>query len=339
VTGSLSTAVLVPTFRRPVELRRCLEGIEAQSRRPDRVVVAVRDDDAASHAVAAELASRLPLETVTVTTPGQVAALNAGLAAVTEEIVAITDDDAVPRPSWLDRIERLFLSDQRIGAVGGRDWVRHGQELVEGAEPVVGRVLWYGRFVGFHHLGFGPARDVDFLKGANMAFRRVALPGFDTALRGSGAEQHNDWAASLHVSRGGWRVVYDPEVAVDHFEADRGELDPRVAIDARVAADFVHNQTYTAVRYLSPTRAAVHVAFALLIGTTAAPGLALTVRNLLAGTDGRTAWRVLRMSLTARLAGVRSGLASRGRNNAGLRDQTLSAATGTDAGRRTPGAP
>jgi hypothetical protein len=87
---------------------------------------------------------------------------------------------------------------------------------------------------------------------------------------------------ALAVKRRGWRVLYDPAVAVDHYEADRPTGDPRFATDARVAAERAHNQTYVAVRYLPPRRALVHVAFVYLVGTTVAPGLGITALNLVA---------------------------------------------------------
>ena len=304
----LTVAALVPTLRRPDDLRRCLAGIAAQTRRPDRVIVVARPDDEATRAALDAAPPELPLAVVAVRRPGQVAALNAGLAAVEEDVVAITDDDSVPRPDWLARIAARFEREPGVGAVGGRDWVRHGGEPVHGEERVVGRVTWYGRFLAFHHLGVGPARDVEFLKGANMAYRRAALPGFDTALRGSGAEHLNDWTASLHVHHDGWRVVYDPAIAVDHYEGERAGQDPRLSADPAVAADFVHNQTYAAVRYLPRRKAAMHLLFVVLIGTTAAPGLALTARNVLRGEAPGTALRRLRTGLGGRLAGLRTAL-------------------------------
>jgi GT2 family glycosyltransferase len=304
----LSIAVLVPTLRRPEDLERCLAGLAAQARRPDRVVVVTRPDDHATHAALARVPIALPLDVVSAPRPGQVAALNAGLAAVREDVVAITDDDGVPRPDWLARIGERFERDPGAGAVGGRDWVRHGTEPVEGEERTVGRVTWYGRFLGFHHLGAGPAREVDFLKGANMAYRRAALPGFDGELRGRGAEHHNDWAASLHVKRLGWRVVYDPAIAIDHYEGDRGGLDPRLPSDRAVVADRVHNQTYAAVRYLPGRKAAAHLLFVVLIGTTVAPGIALALRDVARGEPLRAALAALWAGLRGRAAGVRTAL-------------------------------
>ena len=170
-----SVAVLVPTWRRPRDLARCLEALRKQRRRPDRVLVVRRPEDEETRDVLADANGHLPLEEVLVHETGQVAALNAGLERVTEDVVAITDDDAAPRPDWVERVAEYFDRDPRLGAVGGRDWVYHGQELEEGSERNVGTVAGYGRFLSFHHLGVGSAREVDFLKGANMSLRRRAV--------------------------------------------------------------------------------------------------------------------------------------------------------------------
>jgi len=59
---------------------------------------------------------------------------------------------------------RLTLSDSCVGGVGGRDWVYHGTQLEDGARKVIGRVHWFGRVIGNHHLGVGEPREVDVLK-------------------------------------------------------------------------------------------------------------------------------------------------------------------------------
>src|SRR5262245_59918316 len=98
-------SVLVPTYRRPRDLARCLAVLRAQERLPDQVVIVTRDTDAETRASLAD-ADLSPLHptVVEVARPGVVAAMNAGLAAATGAIVAITDDDAAPRPDWLRRI-------------------------------------------------------------------------------------------------------------------------------------------------------------------------------------------------------------------------------------------
>jgi GT2 family glycosyltransferase len=314
-----SVAVLVPTWHRPEDLARCLEALGRQRRAPERVLVVRRADDEDSRRIMAAQ-SGLPLAEVLVDEPGQVAALNAGLDALTEDVVAITDDDAAPRPDWVERIARWFARDGRLGALGGRDWVYHEHELQDVVAPEVGRVAWYGRFISFHHLGTGPAREVDFLKGANMSFRREAIGSlrFDHRLRGRGAEYLNDWAFSLAVKREGWKVVYDPEVAIDHYEGARAKGDgrsvggvPRTPEQREVAFQRAHNETYIAVRHLPLPRALAHVLFAVLVGSTVAPAPGLAFARVSSLGGPRAAAVEVGGTLRARLRGALTGLRAR----------------------------
>ena len=219
-------SVLIPTFRRPEALRGCLEALTLQRSRPAQVIVVVRPEDDESHEVAEAFDGPLALRTVSVSQPGQVQALNCGLRSVRTPLVAITDDDARPRVDWIERICEHF-ADPTVGAVGGRDAVYWKGQLLDGSTKLVGRVQWYGRVIGNHHLS-GPAQDVQFLKGANMSYRRDALLGFDEQLAGHGAQVCNDMQASLRVHVSGWRVVWDPAVAVDHYPAERLNEDQRL---------------------------------------------------------------------------------------------------------------
>src|SRR4051794_34190938 len=118
----MSVSVVVPSWRRSAELAECLAGLAAQTRTPDEVVVVARPDDHATW----DLIGRIEqgsVRGVAVEGEGVVAGLNAGFAAATGDIVAVTDDDAVPRPDWLERIEAAFAQGEDIGGVGGRDWV------------------------------------------------------------------------------------------------------------------------------------------------------------------------------------------------------------------------
>ena len=66
-----SVAVLVPTWRRPEDLARCLHTLRVQERKPDRVLVVRRaDDEATSRVLAAQ--SGLRLEEVLVRELGQI---------------------------------------------------------------------------------------------------------------------------------------------------------------------------------------------------------------------------------------------------------------------------
>ena len=189
----LKITVVVPTYRRPTDLARCLNALGQQTRPIDEVIVTIRDIDSATWEFMAEFGDRtLPLQTIRVEEPGVIAAMNLAFAHAKGEIIALTDDDAAPRPDWTARLEAHFLADDRVGGVGGRDWVHQGGQTLDDARPVVGKLQWFGRVIGNHHLGVGAAQSVDVLKGVNMAWRRSAIDGrrFDDRLRGTGAQVH-----------------------------------------------------------------------------------------------------------------------------------------------------
>lgn len=271
----MTIGVLVPTYRRPDDLERCLNGIAAQTLPAGQVVVVAREDDAATWEILRRWERRLPLATVSVSVPGLVHAVNACLDVVTSELVAITDDDAVPRPDWLARIEGHFAANPDVAGVGGRDWVHSGGPVDPGERRLVGRVLWFGRVVGNHHLGVGPPRQVDILKGVNCAYRAVVLRDvqLDTALRGSGAQVHWEIALGLELRRRGWRLLYDPDVAVDHFLAPRFDIDQRDQFHPQATSDTAYNLYWAIAAHM---RAGVRRRLALLwqrsIGTPGEPG-------------------------------------------------------------------
>lgn len=302
----MKLTVLIPTYRRPQDLKRCLEGLQKQTRPADEVLVVVRDTDAETWKFLAAFDLMLPLQTVTVTVPGQVAALNAGVEKVSGDIVSITDDDAMPHLDWLQHIETHFIQDPRVGGVGGRDWVYHGTQLDDGASSIVGRVQWFGRLIGNHHIGIGEAREVDILKGANMSYRTSAIANhrFDTRLLGKGSQINNDLAFSLALRRAGWKLIYDPKVAVNHYPAQRFDDDQRHKFNAIAFSNIVHNETLTMLEHLPPIQRAIFILWAILVGTRDALGLVQLLR--LMPTEGILAGEKWLASIQGRWQGWQS---------------------------------
>jgi glycosyltransferase involved in cell wall biosynthesis len=309
---TLTVSVLVPTYRRPALLVQCLDGLARQTLTAHEVLVVVRRDDSESRASIANR-SDLPLREVVVDRPGVVAARNAGLDIAAGDIVAFIDDDAIPHPDWLARLVEHY-ADPAVGAVGGRDQIYHGDVLDTG--PLfrrVGILTWYGRFISMHHLGQGPARDVDFLKGVNMSFDRRRNPDVrvDECLRGQGAQVYEETTVCLQIRQRGQRVVYDPEIVVDHHEADRGDNDEREPRLLRPRRDRHHNQAYVVVRYYPVPRAVVHLIYALAIGMEDSPGVALTIRNILRTRRLRGHLVPLLANVQGRFAGLVTALRAR----------------------------
>lgn len=225
---ALALSVVVPSYRRPVELARCLDAVAASSRSPDETIVALRPEDVDGRAVAAAAGARI----VDVTAPGHLPPLIAALCDIRGDVMVVFDDDAVPRSDCLSRVERAF-GDPRVVAVGGpiadpdasvgsaRDAERRLQGLCRGGRT------WYRGFEGLPRAADyaarpGPiTRPVDHLSGGNMALRTETLRrvGFDLALnRGAAIGWESD--ICLGLRRLGV-VLFDPLLVVDHYRAPR----------------------------------------------------------------------------------------------------------------------
>lgn len=272
----MKTTVVIPTYRRSKDLSRCLAALKKQIRPVDELWIVVRDTDEETHTFLNNFdIESLPLQIATVIDVGVVAAMNIGLEKASGDIIAFTDDDAAPHPDWLEKITAQFLVDPQIAGVGGRDLVYHGTELEDGACPLVGKIQWFGRHIGNHHIGIGGARDVDVLKGVNMSFRRSMIQDlrFDLRMRGTGAQVHFEMFFCLNLKRQGWRLIYDSQIAVDHFRGDRFDEDQRDRFNHIAVLNAVHNETLALLEYLPRPRHWIFALWAIVIGTRDARGL------------------------------------------------------------------
>ena len=102
-----SMSVVIATWRRPQMLQRCLDGLRAQTFDAHRLELVVADDgpDDATRAVVDAFATAAPAWRVRYVpvrdTQGPAAARNRGWQAARGAIIAFTDDDTIPAPTWL----------------------------------------------------------------------------------------------------------------------------------------------------------------------------------------------------------------------------------------------
>jgi hypothetical protein len=237
-----------------------------QQHKFDEVIVAARRGDDAT----VETARSRGVRVVIVEQPGVVAAMIAGAAATTSDIIAFTDDDARPLTNWSEQLVAAFeRGGDLVGGVGGRDRIFDG----EAARPTsltadVGRVTWFGRVVGNHHCGQGPAREVAMLKGVNSAYRRGALR-LPNDLRGSGAQAHFEIAVGRAARELGFTLLYDPQIVVEHYPADRLGDDQRT----QPTADAVFDSAFNLLRGLGSSYATRRWLYVHLLGDRACPGI------------------------------------------------------------------
>jgi len=271
----MQMTVVIPTYRRPRDLVRAFDALKLQTRLADEVIVVVRESDTETWKFLENYNFEpLPLNSITITVPGVVAAYNAGLDVAQGDIISIMDDDAAPHTDWLQRIEVHFVENSQLGGLGGRDWMYFNDKLQDasaspGASQTIGKLQWFGRTIGNHHIGEGLPRDVDILKGVNMSFRRDAIlkTRFDPRLRGTGAQVGCEIGFSLALKEKGWKLIYDPAVAVDHYPSQRFDEDQRNAFNAIAWANKAHNETVGLLDHLSSPRQIIYLAWAFLVGT------------------------------------------------------------------------
>lgn len=260
-------SVVIATYGRPDGLRRAVESLRRQSRPPDQIVIALWSGDAPTRPVVRELASPAggtPLAQPTITLvqvddrrllPKE----NQGIGAATGDIVCFLDDDAVARPPWLERIAGHY-ADPTVGGVGGRDVIWNADKAPEASARVVGRLNWFGRLSGNHHRCSRGLRDVEFLKGCNMSFRRELVARLDPRLAGE-IPYGFEVDLGLAVRAQARRIVYDPEASVDHYPS-------RDMSAARTGLAYVinHNQTYILLKHLPWWRRIAFLLYTFLVG-------------------------------------------------------------------------
>jgi len=267
--------VVVPTFRRPASLERCVRALANQTRPPDQIVVACRSDDQESQRAAASLARDLALEVAVCAPSGLCAQMNLGVAQATGDVVALTDDDSAPRPDWAQRLLSLYCAPD-VGAVGGRDVIADASVRSSRSNRPVGIVARSGRPQGNHHHEGVGIREVDYLKGVNLSVRRQ-LWHVDLGLLGTGNQSHWELGTCLRIRRLGWRVLYDPELLVDHYTDDRVGEPQRASRAAERLERDAHNELFELVRWLPWWQAIAATSRALTIGSRELPGFAVAL--------------------------------------------------------------
>ncbi|MFB8387035.1 glycosyltransferase [Microbacterium sp. NPDC055910] len=202
-----TVTVVVPVYEDLARLKMCLALIAAQDYPAELINVIVVDN-----ASRTDLTPALPpgdprFTLIREMQRGSYAARNAGLKIAEGEMLAFTDADCLPHPTWISTAVAILTEEGHPQAVGGdihlvfRNGMhpRSGPELYESAHEFPQR-----RFV-----------EVDgFAATANLVVSRSVMSRvgpFNAALK-SGGDQ--EWGKRLHAS--GARMVFSARAVVDH---------------------------------------------------------------------------------------------------------------------------
>jgi GT2 family glycosyltransferase len=227
---TVDVTVMVPTYRRPASLARCLEALTAVQLHPTWELLVVDNDPQGGALVVVQAAASglaAPVRYVLEPSLGAARARNRGIAEARGALTVMLDDDVVVRPDWLTRLLGPLLAD--------RADVAGGQVVLD---PGVPRPSWFadsliGGYVARLDLGpvERPLSGAEIVLTASAAFRTAQLRsvgGFDSRLGPSGSRQivHDDTQLVRSLTRAGARVVYVPEAVAVH-ELPSTRLRPR----------------------------------------------------------------------------------------------------------------
>lgn len=215
MSAPLRTTVIVCTYteeRLPL-LRECLAGVATQEPPCDELVIVVDHNPALAATLREERPEASVVENEGVR--GLSSARNTGVAVGTGDLLVFLDDDATPRPGWLQKLVAPFV-DPTVAGTGGRAEPRweHGSRpawFPEELDWVVG--------CSFRGQAGGDVRNPI---GASMALRASALAevgGFSTELGRVGTLPVGceETELGLRLNRAGGRIVLVDDSVVDHF--------------------------------------------------------------------------------------------------------------------------
>lgn len=221
-------AAVVVNYRSGPALARCVEALDRQG--PAELVVV---DNGSSDGSVAELRRRVP--GVCVIDPGANlgygAAANRGAAATGAPCLLVCNSDLEVGSEAIIRLAEALSARPGCGAVGPliRDAsgarypsARRFPSLVDAAgHAVLGLFAPANRFTRAYHqaelAGSPEARDVDWLSGACLLFRRSAfeeLGGFDESYFMYAEDVDLCW----RLGEAGWTVTYVPDAEVTHLQ-------------------------------------------------------------------------------------------------------------------------
>lgn len=112
-------SVIIPVYNDADRLAHCLVALDGQTYPKDRLEIVVVDNGSEDHV--AEVAKRFErVRLLREPRPGSYAARNRGIREARGEIIAFTDADCLPAPTWIERGVRHLAKDPGIGLLGGR---------------------------------------------------------------------------------------------------------------------------------------------------------------------------------------------------------------------------
>jgi len=240
-----TVSVVVPTFARPAELRRCLDGIARLESDTFSFEVVVVDDGGPEplDRLIQSYADGLSIRLIRQSRAGPAAARNAGAAIARGAFLAFIDDDCTPARDWLSAMVRELERDDRRLLGGSVENARTENPYSIASEHISRFVYEYNRTAGARE----PFFTTNNIALAADLFRVVG--GFDASIPSATAEDKefcDRWVGHglvlTHVPSAVVHHAHDLTFARflrQHFNYGRGILAFRLIRRRRAEGPFV----------------------------------------------------------------------------------------------------
>jgi GT2 family glycosyltransferase len=202
-------SIVIPTYRRPQQLTRCLEAIACLEYPREEFEAIVVDDggDTQLDHVVASFADRMAVSLLRQPHAGPAAARNAGSERARGRYVAFLDDDCAPDPRWLRELVTC-LNTHGDAAIGGRTLNSLPDNLYSSATQLLVDYVSDQHNDNFRHAAFFPSNNLAVSKSAFQA-----IGGFNVRFEFPAAEDR-DWCDRW--LRHGFRLHYASDAIVHH---------------------------------------------------------------------------------------------------------------------------
>ncbi|HUQ79580.1 MAG TPA: glycosyltransferase [Gemmatimonadaceae bacterium] len=206
----LEYSIIIPTYKRPAQLARCLAAIEALEFARDRFEVIVVDDgsDDPPNELIRGLSRVLDIRLVCARHGGPARARNTGALCARGRYLVFTDDDCAPHRDWLAAIDRWTSASDGTVAFGGQTVNVLADNVYASASQSIVEFL-------YHYFGDHPASR-RFFTTNNLVVPRdqfMEIDGFDEGFELAAGEDRDlceRWRSS------GRDLQFAPDVLVDH---------------------------------------------------------------------------------------------------------------------------
>jgi len=201
-------SVIVPVFNNADGIVLLLRALESQSYDNENYEVIIVDNGSqdGTFEVASLFSdnSETTIKVVKELTVGAYAARNKGVSEASGEILAFTDSDCIPTPTWIEKGAAVLANSTAAGAAGGVEFTFLGAkanpyEYVDSANKLAQETY---------------VTKMGFAATANFFVRKTAvdeLGGFDSSLRSGG-----DYEFGQRLTASGRELIFAGDAVVEH---------------------------------------------------------------------------------------------------------------------------